>query len=206
MSGKSKSHSGTKELLRLLNSLGASLNTTLDLAEIQKQILDAVISIDNIDAVCVYVYNDNIDDIALENSSGFSAAELKSIRQSLFSNEIFDQLKSGKSLYSEFPPVRKFPAMAVIPFVYLGVTLGAIILGSKEKNAFDEEIRLACETIAARASGIIRRTRNEDSLKTINHELGTVNSRLQVSEERYRAIVEDQMEKFVNKFDRFTKQ
>jgi diguanylate cyclase (GGDEF)-like protein/PAS domain S-box-containing protein len=192
MSGKSPSYSSTKGLLRLLSRLGSSLNTTLNIAEIQKQIVEAVISINNIDAVCIYVYNETLEKVTLENSAGFSKDECKSIKKTMFSDEILDLVRNGRFLYSEFPPIRKYPSLAVIPCIYLGVTLGSIILGSKKKNAFDEEIRLVCEAIAARTASILKRIRNEEYLKKINRELGIVNSRLLASEERFRAVVEDQ--------------
>jgi diguanylate cyclase (GGDEF)-like protein/PAS domain S-box-containing protein len=183
-----------KKTLKILRDLGVSLNSTLNFTEMQRIILDALTSISPIDAACIHVYSSSLDQIAFESAKGFSHDDLSYIRGMIFTSEPHDFLKKGTSLFSDKSYLsHSGSSLSIIPCVYLGETLGALIVGTHKDN-FPLDARHACELTATRTSSILRQLRNEDSLKQVNRELEKVNDRVRVSEERYRAVVEDHVD------------
>lgn len=187
-------------LLRLQRDLSLALSTSTDLPTILRLILDAIFQTGTADGGSLYLFSNDIREVALESSKGFPPSFLESAREALFTNDIFPHIIDGTPRYGSFDRVETkfgrtaaaegFRSFGIIPFLYGNSPLGAIIVASKTQERIHPQARLVFETIAARLAGIINRIRNEDSLKKINRTLEDIYEKLKISEERYRSVVE----------------
>jgi diguanylate cyclase (GGDEF)-like protein/PAS domain S-box-containing protein len=180
-----------KKVLKIIRDMGISLNSTLNFTEMQKTILDALTNLEPIAAACIHIYSSELHQIAFESGKGFSYDDLSFIRDSVLRNEIAEKLKNGQLVNHTKAPSGL--SLNIFPCVFLGETLGAIITGSSLDKLPINAV-YACELTAARASSILKHLRQEDSLKQVNRALEKANSRLKVSEERHRVVVEDQVD------------
>jgi diguanylate cyclase (GGDEF)-like protein/PAS domain S-box-containing protein len=185
-----------KKVLKIIRDMGVSLNATLSFTEMQKTILESLTSLEPVQAACIHIYNSDLHQIAFESGQGFSYDDLSFLRDSVQQKEISEKLKKGQSFNHTITPSGLY--INVFPCVFLGETLGAIIAGSATEK-LPINVVYACELTSARTSSILKHLRHEDSLKQVNRDLEKANTKLKVSEERHRVVVEDQVD-FICRF------
>lgn len=180
-----------KKVLKIIRDMGVSLNSTHNFTEMQKTILEAMTALEPVSAACIHIYSSELNQIAFESGKGFSYDDLTFIRESVLRDEVSAKLKKGESFNHTVAPSGL--NINIFPCTFLGETLGSIIIGSASVKLSITAV-YACELTAARASSILKHLRNEDFLKQVNRDLEKVNSKLKVSEDRYRVVVEDQVD------------
>ncbi len=200
MKQKDTSLISSLELLRLQRDLGVALNSTLSLPEVLRLLLDALFKSREIDAACIVIYGDASDEVVLESNKGFPIPVLDRIRKNILrDSELF--IDNINSYYTPMIDIsglidendkNPFISIGIVPLVTTGKLLGAIIIASRARDKMSVECKLIIETIATRVSGIITRINGEEKLKRINHILEDLNTKLKKSEEKYRAVLENQ--------------
>ncbi|HEY1407006.1 MAG TPA: diguanylate cyclase [Spirochaetota bacterium] len=189
------------ELLRLQRDLGVALNDTLSLPEVLRLLLDSFFKSLEIDAASILIFGDSLTEIVLESSKGFSKSMTDKLRKTIIQSSNILAAANGISSFSPVSDLESyldtddsnpFLSLGIIPLVYIGKPLGSVIIASRSREKMSLECRFTLENIATRVAGIINRINGEETLKRINHTLEDLNTRLKFSEERYRAVVEDQ--------------
>jgi diguanylate cyclase (GGDEF)-like protein/PAS domain S-box-containing protein len=202
MKTSDRNQRSTPDFLKIQRDLGVALNATCSLPEALRLLLEGFFQSGEADAAGLFIHGDSGNEIALESCKGFSQSIVDILRKSFFSDESVQFSKISNPLYTHFEKMdtplgrigitEGYRAIGIIPFIYLDVTLGTIVVSSRTNDHFSMDFRYTMETISTRIAGIINRIRGEETLKRINNTLEDLNTRMKASEERYRMVVEDQ--------------
>jgi two-component system, cell cycle sensor histidine kinase and response regulator CckA len=162
------------EVLRIQRDAAAEVVSAPDLRAAVDAVLDALVALPSIDAVGLYVVDEERGSLELSAYRGVSlgfAAEVARFgpdsRQALM---VFE----GRPVYSAYGSsdgdvsaaaarAEGLTALGIVPILHEGRATAALSMASRTAGVLTDEARTACETIAALVGGTIARLAAEDA-------------------------------------------
>ncbi len=165
-----------EKLLYIQRDLGISLSTSNGLKETFEVLLDSCLQIDEIDAGCIFLVDEETGNLNLAIHHGFSptfvkyashfSAKSPNTKLVMIGQPVYKQLVD-LILTSRDEPLRqeKLRATAVIPVKSGKKIIAAFLLSSSLMYEFSESVRIVIETIATQFGAFISRINMEEKLK-----------------------------------------
>ncbi|MBW2622265.1 MAG: PAS domain S-box protein, partial [Deltaproteobacteria bacterium] len=172
--------------------LGLALSATNKLSEGLELCLNAAIKISGMDAGGIYLVNEDTREFVLAHYSGHTQEFIKKVTRYQAESEFYNFAMTGAPLYvhSDGPNVPEseifrqegIKNLALLPISHRGKIIACMNLGTHTARELSPAIRVALESIAMQIGSSIVRLKAEEAL--------------QVSEEKYREILENMEEGF----------
>ena len=146
-----------EKMLEIQRELGISLSTTWNLQTMLKQILDACLKIEEIDAAGIYLKDELLDQINLVAHRGLSPEFVKSISIYRADSPEARQIWTEKPVYrmdffadrmADLIRKEKLTAIAVIPMKHRGEIIGSLNFASHTTDRIPQNIRNFLESVA----------------------------------------------------------
>ncbi len=146
-----------QEMLEIQRELGISLSTTWSLQNMLNMVLDACLKIEKIDAAGIYLKDDLLDQINLVAYRGLSAEFVKSMSKYDADSPEARQIWTKKPIYridffsdkmADLIRKEKITAVAIIPMVHRGETIGSLNFASRTVDKIPQNIRKFLESVA----------------------------------------------------------
>jgi len=144
-------------MLEIQRELGISLSTTWSLQNMLNMVLDACLKIEKIDAAGIYLKDDLLDQINLVAYRGLSAEFVKSMSKYDADSPEARQIWTKKPIYridffsdkmADLIREEKITAVAIIPMVHRGETIGSLNFASRTVDKIPQNIRKFLESVA----------------------------------------------------------
>jgi PAS domain S-box-containing protein len=146
-----------QEMLEIQRELGASLSTTWSLQNMLNMVLDACLKIEKIDAAGIYLKDDLLDQINLVAYRGLSPEFVKTMSKYDVDSPEAQQIWTKKPIYNmnffsekmaDLIRKEKITAVAIIPMVHRGETIGSLNFASRTVDRIPQNIRKFLESVA----------------------------------------------------------
>lgn len=146
-----------EKMLDVQRELGVSLSTTWNLQTMLNRILDACLTMEEIDAAGIYLKDELLDQINLVAHRGLSAEFVKSISTYRADSPEAQQIWTEKPIYrmdffadrmADLIRKEKITAVAVIPMKHRGEIIGSLNFASHTTDRIPHHIRNFLESIA----------------------------------------------------------
>ena len=182
----------SEELLRAQKELGAALSKASDLPGALRLCSEAALEVSHMDAAGVYLASDdgsfsmahrkNMPDRIVKEASRLSAHHPVSL--AIRSGDaMYGSERDGTALADLAWSSEDFGSVALVPVVYEGKPVAALLAASRRQHSIRPTVRGALETVASQIGGAIARLSAEDELRRL--------------EERYRLVVDNAYETIV---------
>jgi PAS domain S-box-containing protein len=145
-----------QKMLEIQRELGASLSTTWNLHAMLNMVLDACLRIEEIDAAGIYLKDDLLDQINLVAYRGLSSEFVKSISTYNADSPESRQIWTEKPIYrldfysekmADLIRKEKITAVAVIPMIHRGETIGSLNFASHTTDRISQNVRNFLESV-----------------------------------------------------------
>ncbi len=145
-----------QKMLEIQRELGVSLSTTWNLHAMLNMVLDACLRIEEIDAAGIYLKDDLLDQINLVAYRGLSSEFVKSISTYNADSPEARQIWTEKPIYkldfysekmADLIRKEKITAVAVIPMIHRGETIGSLNFASHTTDRISQNVRNFLESV-----------------------------------------------------------
>jgi len=145
-----------QKMLEIQRELGVSLSTTSNLHAMLNMVLDACLRIEEIDAAGIYLKDDLLDQINLVAYRGLSSEFVKSISTYNADSPEARQIWTEKPIYkldfysekmADLIRKEKITAVAVIPMIHRGETIGSLNFASHTTDRISQNVRNFLESV-----------------------------------------------------------
>jgi len=145
-----------QKMLEIQRELGVSLSTTSNLHAMLNMVLDACLRIEEIDAAGIYLKDDLLDQINLVAYRGLSSEFVKSISTYNADSPEARQILTEKPIYkldfysekmADLIRKEKITAVAVIPMIHRGETIGSLNFASHTTDRISQNVRNFLESV-----------------------------------------------------------
>lgn len=145
-----------QKMLEIQKELGVSLGTTSNLHAMLNMVLDACLRIEEIDAAGIYLKDDLLDQINLVAYRGLSSEFVKSISTYNADSPEARQIWTEKPIYkldfysekmADLIRKEKITAVAVIPMIHRGETIGSLNFASHTTDRISQNVRNFLESV-----------------------------------------------------------
>ncbi len=145
-----------QKMLEIQRELGVSLSTTWNLHTMLNMVLDACLRIEEIDAAGIYLKDDLLDQINLVAYRGLSSEFVKSISTYNADSPEARQIWTEKPIYkldfysekmADLIRKEKITAVAVIPMIHKGETIGSLNFASHTTDRISQNVRNFLESV-----------------------------------------------------------
>ncbi|OEU42780.1 histidine kinase [Methanosarcina sp. Ant1] len=145
-----------QKMLEIQRELGVSLSTTWNLHAMLNMVLDACLRIEEIDAAGIYLKDDLLDRINLVAYRGLSSEFVKSISTYNADSPEARQIWTEKPIYkldfysekmADLIRKEKITAVAVIPMIHRGETIGSLNFASHTTDRISQNVRNFLESV-----------------------------------------------------------
>ncbi len=166
----------SKDFLRLQRDFGSTLASVDEIQEIIRQLLEMTLEIEPLDSGCIYLIEEDSENLKLKTCKGFSQSFVKSASEFGKTSGFLNLLRIGKPVYRQFfeiknlasleaPKEEKLRATALIPVSSGSRFTAAMQLSSHKADEIPEMARKQIETIALELGSEIRRIKEKAELQ-----------------------------------------
>ena len=150
-------HLEAEKMLDIQRELGVSLSSTWNLQTMLNKILDACLTIEEIDAAGIYLKDELLDQINLVAHRGLSSEFVKSVSTYSADSPEARQIWTEKPVYrmdffsdemTDIIRKEKITAVAVIPMKHRGEIIGSLNFASHTIDRIPQHVRNFLESIA----------------------------------------------------------
>ncbi len=167
-----------EELIKIQRDLAMDLNSTAELNDALKKLLEYTIKIESIDCGGIYLLNNEKKELQLSEFINLPKSFAKSVSKIKAQSPQYKIVMSRNSYYRTYneknPAFEKkidrnriqlgLKSVGVIPIVHGDEVIAALIIASFSHSEIPTEIRSTIETIAAQTGGIIARIQTKNEL------------------------------------------
>ncbi|MDM8549090.1 GAF domain-containing protein [Desulfobacterales bacterium HSG2] len=164
-----------KRLMRIQRNLGIALSCSSGLTDALNWIMDAVLQVDGMDCVGIYLVDSITGGLDLITHIGLSPDFVKSVFHYDADSPNTRLIMEGKSIYRGYPETvlseqedlqyENLRCLAIVPVQYRGKVVASLNLASHTCKEVLTGTRNAIETIASQIGPVIARVKTEDALR-----------------------------------------
>jgi PAS domain S-box-containing protein len=164
----------TEQFIRIQRDLAIKLSACSNLNEALALSLDSLLQFDVIDAVGIFLLNEEADVFNLTAHSGISERYTQQLSTVRTDSHFGDIVLKGKPYYGTFDEIvgRAFPTsdssgyhhVGLIPIKFEGRVIGSFNVGSKSVQGFSQNSIIPIESLALQVGGAISRINAENAL------------------------------------------
>lgn len=158
----------------IIRDLGFDLAGTSSITKAFSLVINAMLQIDGINAVGVYLFSKRNEDFVLVASEGISKKYDSPTKRYKLEKEHKEIIEKGGSVYGVFKKLEKdnwfffgedLKHFGIIPIMHEGVVIGTVNIASKMQDKLKHSSSLAIEVLASQIWGTLSRISSENALK-----------------------------------------